>query len=610
MKSKISCCNGTVFRKNLTRFAPAWLLYTMCLLLGLVMLSDSGVDYWLSHNIAIGISYMGIVNFGYGILVALLLFGDLAQPRMCNALHALPLRRETWFGTNVLSGLFFSIIPTAIMTVPAVIASFFSIMENGWQIPLYWLLGTNLEYLFFFGLAVFCVMLSGSRIGAAVIYGIVNFGAILAFYMAEVVYVPHLPGVVAQMAPFLTFCPLANMANLYFVETELIREFMSYASDGSENYLLRGTFTVTENWWYLWVCAAIGIALLVLALLLYRKRKLECAGDMMATKKLEPVFLVLFALVAASAFQLVYVAFIGYEAYGSAVFLWCGLVVGWFAGLMLLRRSSRVFSGKSFLGLAVLAAALGLSLLINSMDPFGITTWTPKAEEVKAVNLRLSYMSSITLEEQEDIEELIRLHSLASEARLEGELGAVNTAVQLEEGDGTFVEIEYEMKDGSTAAREYYILIDSEAGNIARKFFSRIEAIFTRGYYTNWANQDLFTTENLMELLDTPERMVFAGVPVPEELMTRAQAEKLLEAILADSEAGNLVQHPAFHPNPVYRDEALGIEYWSYQMTLNFPKDTVVLDIYSECEHILAWLEENGMTELLHQQILKYNGIG
>ena len=156
MKSRISFFNGTAFRKNMTRFAPAWLLYTVCLLLGLVMLADSGVEYWLSANIASGIGFMSIVNFGYALLTALLLFGDLTNGRMCNALHALPLRREAWFGTNVVSGLVFSLIPTAIMTVPALIASCFSAMEQGWQIPLYWLLGTNLQYIFFFGLAVLC----------------------------------------------------------------------------------------------------------------------------------------------------------------------------------------------------------------------------------------------------------------------------------------------------------------------------------------------------------------------------------------------------------------------------------------------------------------------
>ena len=610
MKSRISFFNGPAFRKNLSRFAPAWLLYTVCLLLGLLMLSGDGVEYWLSYNIAMGISFMGMVNCAYGALAAMLLFGDLTNTKLCNGLHALPLRRETWFVTNALSGLFFSLIPTAIMTVPAVILQTFSAVENGWQIPLYWLLGTNLEYLFFFGLAVFCMMLSGSRVGAAVIYAIVNFAAILAYYVADIVYVPHLPGVVAQMEPFLTYCPVAMMVNLSFVQTRQIRDFHGNNSDGSENFLLRGEFTLSEEWWYLGICAAIGAALLLLALFAYKKRKLECAGDMMATKKLEPVFLTLFALVAGSLCQLLYVAFLGYDSYGSTVFLWGGLVIGWFAGLMLLRKSSRVFNLKSFLGLLLLAAALGVSLLLNSMDVFGITRWVPQAEDVKAVNLRLSYMFSVTLKEEEDIEDLIRLHELAADARLGGELRAVNTAVELEDGDGTLIGIEYEMKDGSTAAREYYILIDSEAGDIARKFFSRTGPVFSQGYYSNWEIKDSFTDEDLLGLLDTPTEISISGVEVPQEQLTRENAKKLLEAIIADSEAGNLVQHSAFHPVPVYQNEDLDVYYWSYSVHIEFPGGEVQLDIYSDSEHTLAWLEENGLMKPLHEKILENNGIG
>lgn len=606
MKSKTSCFNGPVFRKNLTRFAPAWLLYTVCLLLGLVLMADAGAEYWLSANIARCISFMGIVNFGYGALVAVLLFGDLFQTKLCNALHALPLRRETWFCTNVLSGLFFSVVPTVIMTIPAVILSFFSAMEQGWQIPLYWLLGTNLEYIFFFGLAVLCVFLTGSRIGAAVIYCIVNFLSVLAFYLAEVIYVPHLPGVVAQMGPFMVFCPVAYFASLNLVDTEQIPEFQSYASDGSKNYLLRGAFTVSDEWWYLWVCAAIGVVLIGLALLLYRKRKLECAGDLMATRKLEPAFLVLFSVVAAGVFQLVYVAFIGYHAYGSATFLWIGLAVGWFAGLMLLRRSSRVFSGKSFLGLIAVAAALGLSLLVNAMDPFGITYWTPKAEEVKSVTLHLSYMSDVKLEEPGDIEEAIALHALAADARLEGELGAVNAAVDLEDGDGTYIEIEYEMKDGTTAVREYMILIDSEAGDITRRLFSRIEAIFDNYYYSPLA-EAVYSAEDLMEFAEAAERISVSGVGLPEEQLTPENAQKLVQAIIADCEKGNLVQHLAFHPDPVFAVEEDNIHSWCYDLVIRCPAGDLYIDIYADSENTLAWLDETGMTQLLHAKIIEAN---
>lgn len=604
MKSRISFFNGPVMRKNLGRFAPVWLLYTVCLLLGLLMLAGDGLDYWFSYNISMGISFMGIINLAYAALAALVLFGDLTNTRLCSGLHALPLRRETWFTTNVLSGIVFSLVPTAIMTVPAVILSRYSLVEQAWQIPLYWLLGTNLQYLFFFGLAVFCMMLSGNRVGAAVIYGIVNFAAILAFYVADIVYVPHLPGVIAQVEPFLVYCPVAMMVNTNFVQTQQVRDFSHISSDGADKYLVSGTFTVSDNWWYLYVCAAIGMVLLVLALFAYKKRKLECAGDMMATKKLEPVFLAVFALAAGSLMQMGYVAFLGYDGYGSAVFLWGGLVIGWFAGLMLLRKSSRVFGLKSFLGLLLLSAALGISLLLNAMDVFGITRWVPQAEDVKSVKLGLSYMSSIVLEEPEDIEDVIRLHQLGSEARLGGEMGAVNRPVELEEGTGTQIEIQYEMLDGSVHGREYMILIDSEAGDIAAKYFSRIDAIF-HGYYGENYGVDLFTAEDLLGLLDTPEYISLSGVELAEEQLTMENTEALLHALIADVEEGTMVQHSAFHPEPVLVDQEYGIKYWSYSLSIRFPDSEIWLDIFSDSRHTLAWLEEMGLLEQHHKYLIE-----
>ena len=42
MQLKTSFCNGTIFRKNLTRFAPVWGVYTLCLLLGIFLMYSNG----------------------------------------------------------------------------------------------------------------------------------------------------------------------------------------------------------------------------------------------------------------------------------------------------------------------------------------------------------------------------------------------------------------------------------------------------------------------------------------------------------------------------------------------------------------------------------------
>ena len=120
MKSTASSSKRTLLRKNLTRFAPLWGMYLLCLLLGLFMLaSDNSPEYWLAHSMAALIKTMPPINAGYALLAALVLFGDLFNSRMCNALHAMPVKRGTFYAANLKAGLLFSLVPTAVMAVIA-----------------------------------------------------------------------------------------------------------------------------------------------------------------------------------------------------------------------------------------------------------------------------------------------------------------------------------------------------------------------------------------------------------------------------------------------------------------------------------------------------------
>lgn len=66
MKSKTSFFNKTVFLKNLTRFAPVIGGYTLCLVLGMMMLyqdnRDMGRTFWFASRIAGNLQLMGLVN--------------------------------------------------------------------------------------------------------------------------------------------------------------------------------------------------------------------------------------------------------------------------------------------------------------------------------------------------------------------------------------------------------------------------------------------------------------------------------------------------------------------------------------------------------------------
>lgn len=627
MKSRTSFCNGTLLKKDLTRFAPLWGLYLVGLLLGMILMTRDDLDYWFAANLAQLTHAMCVINLVYAAVAAQLLFGDLYGSRMCNALHALPIRRETQFGTHILSGLLFSLIPTAVFAVACLPVLSFSIVVEAWKLSLLWFVGTNLQYWFFFALAVLSMFCAGSRVGAALVYSITNFLSYLAYFLADMVYTPMLHGVVTQEDLFRLLCPVVQLSTTQLVSVSRRKEFIQIAADGSERYQTWGDITVpAEGWLYLVVLAALAAVLLWLALGLYRRRQLECAGDLIATRKLEPVFMVLYSLVAAALFQAVNQMVVG-DRELMYLFLAAGLAVGWFTGRMLIERQVKVFRrGKNWLGLAALALTLVVSLVVTKLDPFGIEDWTPDAEDVRSVNIGIGYRGSVDLDTSEEIEEAIYFHKLLLEEKLTDEEiaatqhipvpeAAVESAVGVQtitiaEPQPLFsriyressnnVHIIYTLKNGWTVRRVYNTWLDTEQGQMLRKYMSTVEAVFSNYSYIKDAG-------DLVAQADTAEYFNVDGYPLDERFWTEEAVRELLECVAADCEAGTMAQYSNFHDRPVLvvdEDLSKGMYQTSFTVDIFLENDTNIhFDVYADSENTLAWLEKTGVTENIRQRI-------
>ena len=66
MTSRTSFCDKTLLRKNVTRFAPLWGVYLLCLLIGLGLMYMNAdrriVNFWFAAYMAECIQVMGLVN--------------------------------------------------------------------------------------------------------------------------------------------------------------------------------------------------------------------------------------------------------------------------------------------------------------------------------------------------------------------------------------------------------------------------------------------------------------------------------------------------------------------------------------------------------------------
>ena len=583
MKSRTSFFNPTVFAKNLTRFAPAWGLYTIGLLMCLVLLGEGGVAHSLYRGLGQSITLMALANLGYALICALLLFGDLYNSRMCNALHAMPLRRECWFGTHLVSALVFNLIPTAVMTLGALIPSGWSEMVDAWQIPLYWFLGSNLQFIFFFGLTLVCVFCAGNRFAMATIYGILNFASVIGFWMVDTLYTPLVYGVATELEPFQLFSPFVRMVDSEYITTSRILDETITGPYGME-YIYHGEFAVTGDWKYLWVCAGVGAILILAALQMYRKRKLESAGDFVAIGIVAPVFQVVYTLIVGCMFQFVVDDMFGLTR--MPVFLVVGLAVGWFTGRMLLERNVRVFRVKNFLGFATLTGVLALTLAVTMLDPLGIETWLPETDAVESVTIYTNHGSyhwdELVLEEEVDIETVRKLHEEGFTQRIDETSWMYGS--DAEAYDAVPVTIQYKMKNGTVRSRYYYYWTHEESGKTLASYFSRVEAVFG---VENPTVELLRNRETGWGYYHEAMRVALEGADV--------DLEGLMAAMIADCEAGTMAQHYTFGRG--YTD--------LFNLSLMVEKvDKASGEIITEWKdieidandaHCVAWLEAQGV---------------
>ncbi len=602
MKSRTSSSKGALLWKDITRFFPVWGSYTLCLLLGLFLLGSEDLGFWFAYNIASGINMMSVINCGYALIVAATVFGDLYNARMCNALHAMPVSRKTWYGIHVKAGMLFSLIPTAIMTAAALPFMTLSIVKDAWQIPLYWFATTNLQFLFFFGVAAFCALCAGNRVGLAALYGTVNLGGILAFFLINSLYVPLLHGVLLRPWNFEILSPMTYLANKNMLNVE--RKFLGVQRlpNGDEMQMYEAWFAVNwERYIYLAILIPVGIVLLLLARRLYRKRDLECAGDLAANRGMGRLMQVLMALMGAA------VMHFAVEVIGlnnglmniTLVLAGVGLALGWFAGRMLVNRSTRVFGLRSWLGLTLLTAALAASLGLTWLDPLGIEDYIPPLEKVESAMVDLSYATSVEVEAPEDIEKIMRIHELALEDKLEGSMynGVnamptvdVNGLAPGETPDSAYIRIYYTLDSGYEMQREYYIWMDSEEGELVRDFASSLEGVI--GY---WDKGPLETRQQLLATAEYVEEVLVEAVPVE---VTRQDTLALLNAIADDCEAGTMVQHATFHKETVPSTGSVEQPQWSYSLTIEYEElPDIYIQFYADSENIMAWAAESGVLE-------------
>lgn len=607
MKLKQACYDPAFSRMGWKRFAPIGILYTLVLVV--LTLANVNMGQKMHGNAVMGLDYFYqitmLLQFGYAFVLVQLLLGDLYTPRLCFAIHALPVTRGGWFGTQVIQGIL-SVIP-GILLSGALMAV--SVTRFRFLIPL-WMGITALQFLFFFGLALLCGVCTGNRMGMAVLYGIANFFGVVLSWARLKIFAPLIYGMYIPDTEVI-LCPISKYLHAEVFRSEYQNFYVREMEDGPAAFFNSSEITkvelLPEGIWTNVILAALGILAIFLAMKLLQRRKPECAGDLLAFRVTEPVILVLCTLSAGVVFHAVSNLFDWSLSY---FMLALGLVLGYYICLMLLKRQVNVFTAKSVLPLAAMACLTVLALGITGLDLFGTAERLPEAEDVQQVTLRVpyGYHSTFTAETPEDIQKVLTVHGdmleehRVTEAQrpfLERIFGNEEAYREYPKEDGTTERtgqmfLTYTLTDGSTLSRSYEFHESIPNQAILRDIFSQPEFVFSD------FDLDILSEQDVRDLLDRAEFIQLVcwhgiadeyGYSTEKSLrIPKGEWNSLLDAMLEDGKNGNMGQAGVFHPDQDYFD------YVSIYYPSNAFKglDSHSVSVYGDSVNTLNWLIDHG----------------
>lgn len=466
MKSKTSFFNKGVFNSIVKRYWPAWALYAFVWLMAMPIQFLSGIRY--SENIAAAfVSRMQIVSgevtvvmaFACAIITATGVFSFMYKQRENSMVAALPVKREAVFGSAFLAGLLPLTVINVVVAALTLLTAAGHINGDCMNAVLIWLGTYTLEFIAFYGVACFIAMLTGSIVALPVLYVIFNFLAIAIETVIRELINVFVYGVgFANVLVTKFLCPalyITEKTNVYYKNGEAVY------SDMLNKVCPQLGF---EGWGIIAIYAAVGVVLTACAVLLYRKRRMECTGDVIAIPVLKPVFKYGVAICAAISFGLLIFLIFGDNYNGAAlsigsfigmiVSMTIGGAVGYFGADMLLKKSVHVFKGN-WKGFGVIVAVCILLCLGCRFDVFGMGRYVPNADDIKCVKISGIYADT-KISDAETVKEAIALHK-SIVADLDGIAAEENAMFGESPVDYYNVRFEYTLKNGRVIQRYYNI---------------------------------------------------------------------------------------------------------------------------------------------------------
>lgn len=504
MPSERTFFNKAVYKRALSRFwligaAYAVVLCFLTLMCGRYFNFDTKeIAEYVSYTILSNLTRREIVAAAVAaVVMAIAVHGWMFRKTSAAYIAALPVMREALLISSMLAAL-------TLLILPCIIAMLVSLLLYGGG--LLWTpyllcsaAAVVLMNIAFFGLASFCTVFTGNAAVLPALYVIALYG----FVGIEVV--------TRYIAEFLLFgvrgtgWELAILSPVYYFSSNYV---------GSYSYAIPLTA----------IYAAAGVILAGLAVIFFRHRRMEAAGEVVAVPVLRPLFRWGLAAVGALGMALLILKTVfDVGAYGAgdrgtparvAILLLAmlfGAAVGWFGADALMRKTLRVFD-RHWKGLGAFCALLCALVIGGELDVFGVERYQPDVDEIgyAAVNGWGEY-SLTRIMQPENIEALLSMQK---------DIIANKKAYESQKGLNTFpLTIEYYGTDGKLLARRVYTYATDEfipyvtGGNYNVGFLTGNDDAISRNVrqYEELLNSRELMEERALFPCDRSETAVFAA---------------------------------------------------------------------------------------------------
>lgn len=462
MKSKTSCFNTTILKKNLSHYWPVWILFLCYLMLVLpvnIWMSVTSKYYYENmttlvwHQQIMGEVIRGAIIpapvFLFAVAAALVVFSYLYTAKNANMIHALPVNRLELFVTNYVSGILFLLIPELIAFVTAVIVCL-AHQITCIEYLFWWFLCTAGVSFFAYSLAVFVAMFTGLAFAVPLYFIIANYLYVGCLYLIHVVKKMLCYGLMEN-----TWNPGESciLSPLYYL-TNNLRARVIYDEDNlAAGIRIYGGKLVA-------IYAVAAIVFTAAAYYLYKRRQIENAGDFISIGIVRPIFRWGVAFCGGISLT-VSVAGIIREARGTinifpymlaGMIIFCGICF-WLAE-MLLQKNFKVFRKKRLVEWAALSVVSLVVILLFKLDVFGIERRLPEVSEIETAFVYMDYPIQVS---EEELTELIALHQKIISDKKEYQKNE-----HAKEGKYYYTTFRYYLKDGGMLERRYALPVTEE----------------------------------------------------------------------------------------------------------------------------------------------------